>query len=397
MNQSNLEIINLVDSSLTSLAKKGNLGYAEQLYNPLNFFKLVHHISFDPDDKNIVLENPTIKVHTIKIIWRGIPVVKWIINGLFALIQISQIARKNKVCLIRGRGPYHASLLGLIVSKLLRIPFVVSVGTDTRLVSKLGMEYPVFNSRFLSETVERVVLRGADKVICPTRYMKDYVASFGVPSEKAYLIPFRLKDEIFNFNYRESDILISKGINVDKPTILCVARLEREKQVDILVEAIPFVTEECPDMQTIFIGDGSLRAEMERRVAELGQEQNVYFLGYQPTEIVKYCLSIATAICVPMSGFVILEAAAASKAIIAFDVEWHSEFIKDGETGLLVENRNREKLAEAIKRLVKDPQLASQLGKNARNLIDVEYNPHTVAEKEIAELLKVIRKNAPHS
>lgn len=397
MNQNNLEIINLVDSSLTSLAKKGNLDYAEELYNPLNFFDSVHHISFDPNDKNVNLKNPTIKVHTIKIIWRRIPVIRWIVNALFALIQISQMARKNKVCLIRGRSPHHASFLGLIVGKLLRIPFVVSVGTHSRLVGELGMKYPVFNSKFLNETEEGIVLRGADKVICPSQYLKDYVTSFGVPPEKTCLIPFRLKDGIFNFNYRESDILRSKGINVDKPIILCVARLEREKQVDILIEAIPLVTKYHPEVQFVLIGDGSLKTKMEKRVAELGVEQNAYFLGYQSTEIIKYCLSVATAVCVPMSGFVILEAAAASKAIIAFDIEWHSEFIKDGETGLLVENRNRDKLAEAIRRLVGEPALAELLGKNARSLLEANYNPQRIAEREITELLKVIRKNAPHS
>jgi len=397
MNQNNLEIINLVDSSLTSLAKKGNLGYAEQLYNPLNFFKSVHHICFDPNDKNIGLGNPTIKVHAIKIIWRRIPVIKWIINVLFALIQISQIARRNRVCLIRGRGPYHASLLGLIVGKLLRIPFVVSIGGNHRLSNELAGQYPLFNSKFLSEKEEEIVLKCADIVICPNEYSRDYVINIGVSSEKTCVIPLMLKDDFFDFACHESVILSNNGVDMNKPIVLSALRFEGDKQVDILIEAIPLVTKDCPEVQFVLIGDGSLKTKMEKRVAELRQEQSVYFLGYQPTEIIKYCLSTATAVCIPMSGFVIYEAAAASKAIVAFDVEWHAEFVKDGETGLLVENRNCEKLAEAIKRLVKDPRLASQLGKDARNLIDVEYNPHTVAEKEIAELLKVIRKNAPHS
>jgi glycosyltransferase involved in cell wall biosynthesis len=393
MNQNNLEILNLVDSSLTSLARKGNLSYVEELYNPLNFFKSVHHISFDPNDKNIHLQNPTIKVHTIRIIWRRIPVIRWIVNALFALIQVFQIARKNKVCLIRGRGPYHYSLLGLVVSKLLRIPLVVSIGGNIyRIANELAGKYPLFNSRFLSDREEEIVLKGADKVICPNQYAKDYIIGFGVSPEKTCIIPLRLKEDIFNFNYQESDILRSKGVDVDKPIILCMARLEGDKQVDVLIEAIPLVTEDCPEVQFVLIGDGSLRTKMEQRVAELGQEQSVYFLGYQPTEIIKYCLSVTTAVCIPMTGFVIYEVAAASKAIVTFATEWHPEFVKDGETGLLVENRNRDKLAEAIKRLVKDPRLAGQLGKNARSLLEADFNPRRIAEREIAELLDVIHK-----
>ena len=391
----NLSIMNLTDfTTLTSLEKKGNLGYAEELYNPLNFFKVVHHISFDPNDNNIKLKNPTIKVHTIKIIWRRIPIIRWIANTLFAFTQIFQIALKYKVCLIRGRSPYHASLLGLIAGKLLRIPFVVSIGGNYRLSNELAGQYPLFNSKFFSEKEEEIVLRFADLVICPNEYSKDYAVSIGVLPEKTCVIPLRLENDIFNFTCQESDILSSNGIDVNKPIILSVSRFEGDKQIDVLIETIPLVTKIHPEAQFVLLGDGSLRDKMENRVVELGQERNVYFLGYQSTEIVKYCLSRVAVVCVPMSGFVVHEAAAASKAIIAFDVEWHSEFIKDGETGLLVKNRDCKKLAGAICRLLSNPKLVSLLGNNARSLIDIKYNPEVLAKKEIAELLKVIHRNA---
>ena len=395
MKKDKLEIINLSGSSLTSLAKKGNLSYAEQLYNPLNFFDTVHHISFDQNDRNIKLTNPTIEVHILKTVLSGVPVVRWIINSPLALIQVCRIARKNKVCLIRGRNPYHASLLGLIASRLLRIPFVVSIGGNHRLAHQLMGRY-AFNSRFLSEREEEIVLKGADRVICPNQYSRDYAISIGVSPGKTCIIPLRLLDDIFNFTYQESDILSSRGVDINKPIILFVGKFESDKQVESLIETIPLVTRDCPEVQFALIGDGSIKAAMERKVVELGQERNVYFLGFQSTETIRHCLSAATAVCVTMSGFVILEAAAASKAIIAFDVEWHSEFIRDGETGLLVENRNRDKLAEAIRRLANNPGLASSLGKNARSLIDAEYNPQKIREREIAELLKVIQ-NVPRS
>jgi len=391
-----MEIINLAGSSLTELAKKGNIGYVEQLYNPLNYFDLVHHISLDPDDRNIRLTNPTIQLHVLNVASSRMPIVRRVANVVLTpiwVLQIAQIARKHKVCLIRGRGPYHASLLGLIVSKLLRIPFVVSIGGNIhRIANELAGKYPLFNSRFLSNREEEIVLKGADKVICPNEYSKGYITSFGVSPEKTCIVPLRLEEDLFDFSYQESDILSSKGVDIDKPIVLCVSRLEGDKQVDILLEAIPLVTKDYPEVQFVLLGDGSLRTKMEQRVAELGQGQSVYFLGYQPMKIIKYCLSVATAVCIPMSGFVVYEAAAASKPIVALDVEWHPEFIRDGETGLLVENRNHDKFAEAIKRLVGDPALAELLGKNARSLLEADFNPRRIAEREIAELLDVIHK-----
>ncbi len=145
----------------------------------------------------------------------------------------------------------------------------------------------------------------------------------------------------------------------------------------------------CPEVQFVLIGGGKSEG-IKQRVEELGQGGCTYFLGFQPTEIVKYCLGVASLVVVPMSGFVIYEAAAAGKAIVAFDVEWHSEFIKDGQTGLLVENRNQVALAEAIERLIRNPRLAEFLGKNAREAIDRGYNPKDLAQREIEVLKGVI-------
>lgn len=368
------EIMNLMDTSLLSLAEKGNLGYAEELYNPLDYFTCVHHLSYYKEDKNIKLSNPTIKVHAF--------------NPFSYLINLPILAMRNRICLIRGRGPYHASLVGLVVGKLLGIPFVVSIGGNHRLANELRGYYPIPHSKFLSEKEEELVLRNADMVICPNRYSRDYVVGLGVKSEKTSVIPLRLKDDYFHFSYQPSSILVDNGVDIKRPIILFIGRFAGDKQADVLIDAIPLVAKECPKAQFVLIGGGK-SADIKQRVKELGQEDHTYFLGFQPTEIVKYCLSVASVVVVPMSGFVIYEAAATSKAIIAFDVEWHSEFIENEQTGLLVENRNCVALAGAIERLIRNPQLAEVLGRNARNAIDIGYNPKDLAQKEIEALMGV--------
>ena len=223
---------------------------------------------------------------------------------------------------------------------MLRIPLVVSIGGSHRLANELENLYP-FNSKFWSESVETRVLRGANKIFCPNQYSRKYVIDIGTSPDKAIFIPLRLKDDIFNYRYEYSNVLVKNGVHLDKPIILFMGRFTLDKQIDVVVETIPLVTRERPDVQFVLIGDGPLKTRMEQRVAELGESQRVFFLGFQPTEVIKYCLNAATAVCIPMSGFVIYEAAAAGKAIVAFDVEWHPEFIKDGQTGLLVNRKRR--------------------------------------------------------
>ena len=90
-----LELLNLASSSLVELANKGNLGYADKLYNPGNFFRCVHHISFNESDKNIKLKNPTIKVHVLKAI--NIPKIRAVINSIYYCYQLCKIVREEKI------------------------------------------------------------------------------------------------------------------------------------------------------------------------------------------------------------------------------------------------------------------------------------------------------------
>ena len=91
-----VEIINLVDDPLSALDKKGNLGYAEELYNPGNFFKCVHHISFSSDDRRIKFSNSTIKIHVLKTTRKFLPFLWVVVDFILCLAQIIYIARNLK-------------------------------------------------------------------------------------------------------------------------------------------------------------------------------------------------------------------------------------------------------------------------------------------------------------
>lgn len=390
---SELEIINLVDDPLSALAKKGNLEYAKELYNPGNFFKCVHHISFSSDDRKIKLDNSTIRIHVLKTTRKFLPFIWVVVDFILCLAQIVYIARKFKVCLIRGRGPHYASFFGLLTAKVLHLPLVISIGGNHRLARDLTSKYPVFNCRPIDFKIEETVLRNADRVICPNNFSKEYVKGLGILENKAVVIPLRLKSDIFGFIYKESDILNRNGVDISLPVILFVGRFEKDKQVEVLIETLPLILAVYPKAQFVFIGSGSQLPFCKKRAEELEVLRNVYFLGFQQTEAIKYCLKAANVVWVPMSGFVIFEAAAASRAIVAFDVEWHSEFIENGKTGLLVENRDCQKLAQAVIALLKDRALAKKIGDNARKLLEEKYDPGSIVKKEISLLLDVVNNS----
>lgn len=384
-------VLNTVDSSLTMLKKKGNLSYVNEMYNPNDFFEEVHHVSLYPEDSIIKLENKTIKVHVLKRIMNK-PL--WYpANVPFFLLQFIKIAKRNRVLVIRGRSTGLSGFLGLMTGKILRIPFVVSLGQNTKLLRELKIRFKKESFSLLEilkdvfvELVENFVVRNADFIFTPSRHLKDYASSLRADRGKISVVPWMLKRDIFEgkVDRNESNKIVARfNLDLKKPIILFVGRLEVEKQVDVLVEAVPFVLQKKPDTQFVFVGDGILRERLEERVRDLNVAEKVYFVGFQPTNVVKAFLSMASVVWIPMSGYVVFEAAAFRAPIVAFDVEWHHEFISKEVSGLLVENRNHRKMAEAVIKILDNPVLARKCGEGARRKLVEEYNPEAIKREEI--------------
>ena len=164
--------------------------------------------------------------------------------------------------------------------------------------------------------------------------------------------------------------------------VLYVGRLEYDKQVDIFFDAIPVVLSEFPTVVFYVIGDGPLRHKLEEKAYQEGFLKNVIFKGFMSNEQLPYYYSMADVVCIPMSGFVIYEAAAMQRPIVAFDVDWHAEFVENGVTGLLIPNRDVKKLAEGILSLLRDEKLAMKLAQNARKKFIERYEPQILVKRE---------------
>lgn len=385
-----IQILTLFDDSLSAICKKGHLEHVIEQLNPLGYYKQVHHVSFRAEDNEIKVAKNKVKLY---VLLTTRPFIKflWVFFDFpLFLLQLLYIAKKNKICLIRGYAPSYGSFFGLLVSRLTNLPFIVSVGGDHRLAMDLTGKYPVFNYRPFHRRIEETVLRNADLVICPNLFSLRYVTRIGTPEKRAVIIPCSMKKSFFNFTYENSDIFLKNDIDLSKPIILYVSRFEKDKQVEVVFDAIPLVVKDYPEAQFVFIGDGSLLVFCKNRTVELGISKKTYFLGFQDHEVIKYCMEKATLIWIPLSGWVILEAAAVAKPIVAFDVEWHSEFIQNNINGLLVENRNYKKFAEATITLLKDRGLAERLGAMANNTLRERYDPARTAEMEIAAVLSVL-------
>ncbi len=361
------------------MAKKGTLSYVETTYNPGNFFGAVYHVVFDEQDLSVPIKNKTIKLLLLKRT-RHVPKIDFLINLIYYVIQIIRVPKKYRIDVIRARGPYLAGFLSIVAGKLNRIPVVVSLGGDHRLSQQMEGEYFLHNW-LLSWKWEEFVLKRAQKVFSPNEFTRDYVKKLGIKYTKIVTFPLLLPAHVFNQEGFQSRVRRKLGWR-HQPIVLAVTRLTPYKQVDILVETIPLILKAVPDAKFVFVGDGCLRESLIARCRELNITDSVRFVGSQPTKQVVNYLAAASIVWIGMSGFGVAEAAAAAKPIVAFDIEWHKEFIQKNTNGILVRNRDRVQLAEAVVDLLRNPKKARKIGRNARAEILRYYDPSRIIDLE---------------
>lgn len=158
------------------------------------------------------------------------------------------------------------------------------------------------------------------------------------------------------------------GIGSDVPVVGVFGRLEEQKGHRFLLEALPAVHERIPAVQVVFVGEGSLRSQLELIVRSQRLDHCVHFLGYRQDWMQWMDLSDVVALPSLYEGMplVPIEAAAMAKPVLATAVDGTREVVVDGQTGRLVPPAEPEPLAQALIDLLQNPGQRRCFGENAQ-------------------------------
>ena len=145
-----------------------------------------------------------------------------------------------------------------------------------------------------------------------------------------------------------------------------MATTERYKGHDQLLEALPRVLELCPNARLVVAGEGDDRPRLEEKAAYLGLGGAVTFAGFTSeatlAELYRRCAAFVMPSRGEGFGLVYLEAMRAARPVVAARGSAAEEIVVDGETGLLVDPDDRERLARALARLLRDAGGARRMG-----------------------------------
>lgn len=152
------------------------------------------------------------------------------------------------------------------------------------------------------------------------------------------------------------------------PVIGAISRLSHEKNVGLLLKAFALVAKEIPEATLRVYGDGPERETLASLAESLGIGPKTAFLGHVP-EAGTRCGEFAI-FAVPSSresfGLAALEAMACGVPVVATKVGGLPELILDGETGMLVPPEDERAMADALLKVLREPELARRLGEAGR-------------------------------
>ncbi|HRX72345.1 MAG: glycogen synthase [Gammaproteobacteria bacterium] len=295
---------------------------------------------------------------------------------------------------------WYAHFSGILAKILYNIPMVITVHSLEPLRpwkrDQLGHGYD------LSRWIEKSALETADAIIAVSRSTReDILRLFDVDPTRVVVIPNGIDTEEYQ-PIHAPDVLSKHGIDPDRPFVLFVGRITRQKGLYYLLQAIPHID---PKLQVVLCAGDADTLAMQREIEEIVRELQSHRSGIVwipemlPRKETIALYSHATIFCCPSIyepfGIINLEAMACGTPVVGSAVGGICEVVVEGETGLLVDPhlslesphdpvspaRFERGLAEAINRIANDPELCRQMAEAGRERVERHYSWRSIAQQ----------------
>jgi glycosyltransferase involved in cell wall biosynthesis/4-amino-4-deoxy-L-arabinose transferase-like glycosyltransferase len=321
---------------------------------------------------------------------KGIPTSVVHLAPLFnplALVRLAYILKREGVTILQTHGA-RANVYGRLAAWLAGVPCVVST------VHNSLRDYDVSPvKRWIYRLLLRITLPLADRVICVSDALKrDVLADCPGAASKTTTVWNGIDSALFSSPRNRGKIRKEWCVG-SGPALLTVARLTEQKGHRFLIEALPGLLAEWPSLVCLFVGEGECREELRALARERGVEQSCRFAGAREDVVNWYAAADVVVLPSLSEGFpfVILEALALARPVVATDVNGVPEIIHDGRTGLLVLPRNSQALETAIRKMLREPSWAERVGKTGQQEVAARFT----AEKMVQDTVNVLADAMP--
>ena len=236
--------------------------------------------------------------------------------------------------------------------------------------------------------------RQVDCFICASDAVRRMLVADGVPAVRAVTV-----HEGIDLGHVEAapaaDLHADLWLPHGSPVVGNVAALVPHKGQRHLIEAAALVVKRVPDARFVIAGEGELRPALERQIKDHHLEKHVFLAGFRPDILSVhkgFDIFVMSSVTEGL-GTSLLDAMACGKPIVATTAGGMPEVVNDGATGLLVPPRDHQAMAEAIVKLLTNPDLRARMGAAGLARVRAKFS----AERMVQDTLEVYRRVAMHA
>jgi L-malate glycosyltransferase len=287
-------------------------------------------------------------------------------GGLYQLARLTSFLRREKFSVVHTHDLW-TNLMGVLAARMAGVPAIVSSRRDLAHFDWYKGSRRNWLRRI--QNLSGVVLANA------TPIRDALIAEDGFAPEKLRVIHNGVDTTRFQKGRRDRDRLFP-GTQNEKLVVLVGNMHDDVKGHPWLIEAAPAVLREFPQTRFVFAGDGQARPGLEAQVAKLGSQQQFTFLGRRSDipDILASCdIGVLPSRAEGLSN-ALLEYMASGLPTIASRVGGNSELVNDGVTGLLVLPEDSNAIADALLRLLRNPELSRQMAENGKKVAVETYS-----------------------
>lgn len=316
------------------------------------FVRLGHEVHLGTTNTTAGKAIPGVVVHDINVngaIPRGVRFIpRW--------IKVNRILREVRPDVVHG---HMISWSGGYAAYFLRRPLVMTPWGSDILVSPQRSRLRWWETRWR--------LSRCDLITVSSENLKRAVSTFGIPEDRIALVRWGVNVERIQSFRGHSHLRELANVPRDAFLVLATRWFEPIYNVETVLHAVPKVLSGTErSVCFVFLGGGSLEAQLKSQAIDLGVEKYVRFMGCLPHEELEECYGGADAyVSVPHSDgapVTLLEAMAAGLPVVVNDLPANLEEIRDGWNGYVVSRSDSGAIAAAILRLIENKGRCQEFG-----------------------------------
>lgn len=237
-------------------------------------------------------------------------------------------------------------------------------------------------------SLEKWVYRHADKILTLSPKLSDYVVRMGADRNKVNLLPFGVDMKKFNPNVDAEELGEKLGIGENDKVIVFIGTLFEFSGLDLYLEQFPTVLKEFPEAKLVIVGGGALFEKLKKLMVDLKLAENVTLTGFQPFDMMPQYVNLAD-ICI--NPFIvnmttrdiipgkIMQYLSCAKPVLATPLPGMVSLLSGPERGVIYSNIDE--FANDTVKLLKDGEIARNIGENGYRYVEHNHDERKIAHK----------------